>query len=582
MRVFTILDSLNNQVPMNLPMTRGFFLSLFVLIGSLLALHHKEAAYKDTSPNKSVNERLNAVREFADLILEHGRDTFREQQTPLFVDGLRVADFSPATWVHEGETWIPSNLANQQNLFRTLVGLSNLTGDDKYKNAAKSALNYGFDHLRHANGLFYWGGHRFLDLASGEHVGEGYRHEFKFTLPYYELMFKVNPEATAHFIRAFWNAHVMDWSNLDMNRHGSYDDTMGKLWDNAFRAGPPFFEGDGLTFINAGTDLIYAGLMLYDFTGEQGAYDWSMRLAGKYVQARHPKTDLGVYQYSKPIRQQTPPATGPLPTTSNYGDRAENQFGEAFGDVAVEGYLLRNPGAIYGNNAIIQLQLAEKLGGKGKNLMDWTISGMKAWARYGYDPAKNLARPIWADGTDLSGYEIQRDGYFGKAGTVFSPTRVPMMLLWSYALAYRLSEDPELWTTFRHMAEGFGLGDMGENPGLGMKLNQGAALSDPLAVFALLEICQATDRQEYRDLAVRLGDNILNQRVHNRLFVPSKSHTFGSINAIEPLALLSIEALVRGDLTLVPVYNGGSGYFHGPHDGYGRTTDRVVLWDATE
>lgn len=567
---------------MNIPLTKGFFLSLFVLVGSLLALHKKEFPIKKKYPHQSESKRLHAVKEYADLLLDHGRDTYRDQHTPLFVDGLRVADLSAATWVHEGTTWIPSNLANQQNLFRTLVGLTNLTGDDKYRLAADAALNYGFENLQHPNGLLYWGGHRFLDLASGEHVGEGYRHEFKFTLPYYELMYEVNPAATKQFIRAFWNAHVMDWSNLDMNRHGGYEDNMGDLWNNQFVKGPPFFEGDGLTFINAGTDLIYAGLMLYDFTGEQGAYDWSMRLAGQYVQARHPKTGLGVYQYSKPIRKNTPPATGPLPTTSNYGDRAENQFGAEFGDVALEGYMLRNPGAIYGNNAIIQLQLAERLGNKGTELLKWTIAGMKAWAKYGYNPEKNQAKPIWADGKDLTDYVIKRDGYFGKEGTVLSSTSVPMLLLWSYALGYRLSGDAEIWATFRQMAMGYGLGDMGESPGKGLEINQNTSLSDPMAIFSLLEICKVTDDTAYRDLAVRLGDNILDDRFHNSLFVPGKSNKYASVNAIEPLALLSLEAMVQGDPSQVPMYNGGSGYFHGPHDGFGRTTDRVVLWDAKE
>lgn len=567
---------------MNVPPTRGFLVSLFILVVSLLALHQKESTRRVKAADIPASNRLQVVRQYADLVLEHGRDTYRDTFTPLFVDGLKVADLSPATWIHEGKTWIPSNLANQQNLFRTFVGLTNLTGEEQYANAAKEALNYGFDHLRHPNGLFYWGGHRFLDLASGEHVGEGYRHEFKFTLPYYELMHEVNPQGTEHFIRAFWNAHVMDWSNLDMNRHGNYDDTLGELWNNTFVYGPPFFEGDGLTFINAGTDLIYAGLMLYQFTGEQGAFDWSMRLANQYFQARHPKTTLGVYQYSKPIRKDTPPVTGPLPTTSNYGDRAENQFGQEFGEVALEGYMLRNPAAIYGNNAIVQLQLAEQLGEKGEDLLANTISGMKAWAKYGYDAEKNHALPIWADGTDLSGHVIKRDGYFGKAGTVFSPTSLPMLLLWSYALAYRLSGDLELWETFRQMAAGVGMGDIGEAPGEGVSINLSSTLADPLALFALLEICDLSDHRAYLDLAVRLGDQIIEQRFHNGLFIPSKAHRFASLNAIEPLALLSLEAKIRGKSDLVPSYNGGSGYFHGPNDGYGRTTDRVVLWDATE
>lgn len=552
------------------------FLFLFV---ALFGLKIKES--KDQRPKNAdkFTPRLEAVRQFAETVLKYAGDTYRDTPTPLFVDGLRVTDYAPVTWLHEGEAWIPSNLANQQNLFRTLVGLSNLTGDAQYKDAARAAISHGFAHQQHANGLMYWGGHRFFDLASGRFVGEGYRHEFKFTLPYYEFMWEVNPEASRTFMRAFWNAHILDWESMDMNRHGIYESKPGRLWDRLPSESPPFFEGDGLTFINAGTDLIYAGYMLYQLDGDEGAYTWANHLAKKYVEARHPETQLGVYQYSKPIRKDIPPVSGPLPTTSNYGDRAENQFSADFGEVAREGYLLRSPGSIYGHNAIIQLQMAEKLGLRGEELLGWTLDGLKAWASYGYDPIRNHAKPIWADGTDLSGYEIKRDGYYGKAGTKFESTTVPPILLWSYALGFRLSGDPGLWETLRLMAKRFDLGDFGtwgERP----EVNLGTQAADPLMLYALLELCKASDRPEFRKLSERIGDNILYQRFRRGLFTPSHDHLYASVNALEPLALLALEAMLLGKEDLIPAYNGGSGYFHGPHDGLGRTTDQVVFWNA--
>jgi pectate lyase len=567
---------------MKTQITQGLVISLIFLFGTLFALRQNNLSHAEHSYRDFESKRLEAVREFADLALKHARDDFRDTSTPLFVDGLAVADYQPVSWKHEGEIWIPSNLANQQNFFRTMVGLSELSGEEAYAQAAQSAMQFGFDHLQHENGLIYWGGHRFLDLASGQAVGEGYRHEFKFTLPFYEWMYEVNPSATVKFIKAFWNAHILDWGKLDMNRHGHYEDEPGKLWAHEFEGAEAFFEGDGLTFINAGTDLIYAGLMLYRFTGEKGALDWSLKLAGQYVNARHPDTQLGVYQYSKPVRRDTPPSDGPLPTTSNYGDRAENQFSSDFGEVAKEGYFLRNPAAIYGNNAIVQLQMAQDLGVEGKSLLEWTIEGMLAWSKYGYDGENNQAKPILADGTDLSGYTIKRDGYFGKKGQRLQADEAPMILFWSYALAYRLSGDKRLWQTLRHMGKGHGLGDLGKMPGKMMKLDFGTYQSDPLALFALLEIIQSYPSKGYKELAESIGDNIVNQRVVNGMFVPSEEHLYASLSAVEPLALLALEAMLLGKQDLIPRYNGGSGYFHGPHDDFGRSTDKTVLWSATK
>ena len=58
-----------------------------------------------------------------------------------------------------------SSQASQQNLFRTLTALSNLTGGPKCKNAAKEAIAYMFKNYRSKNGLLYWGGHTFVDLG---------------------------------------------------------------------------------------------------------------------------------------------------------------------------------------------------------------------------------------------------------------------------------------------------------------------------------------------------------------------------------------------------------------------------------
>lgn len=68
---------------------------------------------------------LDAVRTFADNVLKYGRDTYGPKHTPLFVDGLNIHTHEPVKWISpEGERWVLSNLASQQNLFRTLDGLT--------------------------------------------------------------------------------------------------------------------------------------------------------------------------------------------------------------------------------------------------------------------------------------------------------------------------------------------------------------------------------------------------------------------------------------------------------------------------
>lgn len=498
--------------------------------------------------------RIDAVRGFADVVLEHGRDTYGEQHSPLFVDRLNMETLEAVrSKDDEDNEVIASNLARHQNLFRALVGMSNLTGDPRYRAAAEDAIRYHFEHLTLECGLLQWGGHRWMDLLTLEHTGDkGRSHELKFHLPYYELMWEVDPAATERYIRAFWNAHIVNWRTLDMNRHGSYERNLGDLWDHEFDPPEPFAESRGLTFINTGGDLIYSAAMLHRFTGEEGAMLWSKRLAEMYVRARHPETGLGVYQYTRPQRRNEPPAEGPLEGTltySSYGDRAENQFGAVFGDVAREGWLLRSPNSIYGHAGIVKLQIAEELGEDGADFLAWTVDGLRAWAEHAYDPETNLWRPMWADGTDLTGYAIPRTGYFGREGRVFEQGETAPMLMWSYALGYRLSGDDALWETARAIGRGHDLGDIGTAPGENVDLNLETGATHPHLAFALAEIIRASDAPVYRELAEKLSSNIIESRFHPNLRV--------NVMSLEPLALLTLEAALENRAEEVPRYNGG-------------------------
>lgn len=533
-------------------------------------------------------ERLEVVRTFADNALEAGADRWSGRETPLLADGIDLETGEPVRWRFEGESYIISNLASQQNFFRVLDGLSSLIGEERYRRAAEEAVRYHFDHLASGCGLLRWGGHQFIDLETLEPVGrfDADAHEFKNNFPYYELMHRVDSGATANFLRAFWNAHILDWEQLDMNRHGAYGLQRGALWDHPFADPEPFFEGTGLTFINAGSDLIQAAGMLHALQGEEEALEWAHRLAEMYVKARHPDTGLGAYQYSMPLQREEPvvPMTETRHTWSTYGDRARNQFAQEFGEVAREGWVVWGGRirTIYVSNAYMQLALAESLEEEGGRFLRWTVDGLLALARHSYDPQSNRFRPMWADGTELTGERMARFGYYGSQGTRWNPLPADSGFLKTYARAYRLSGDPELWETARSIARGTGMGEIGVRPGEQVLLDlESVGEPEPEEIFALIELYRAAPHPDYLQRARLVAGRLIEERFHEGFFLPSDSHRNASFDRLEPLALLSLDALLRGRAGDVPAHVGGSGYIHGRFDGIGRTYDREAIWSVT-
>ena len=83
----------------------------------------------------------------------------------------------------------------------------------------------------------------------------------------------------------------------------------------------PFRATLGLSFLSAGNDVIGAAAALYKYTQDQGAWLWCNRLANMYYKARHPETNLGVYQYTQPIKQMEPGSNDNF--FSCFGDRAQ-------------------------------------------------------------------------------------------------------------------------------------------------------------------------------------------------------------------------------------------------------------------
>lgn len=514
------------------------------------------------------SERLSSVKLFADTVFTQAGDKYGHN-VPLLANGVNPRNGQQLEWVFpDGKKAVLSNFSAQQNLMRVLAGLTNLTGEAKYKQRAEENIRYYFAHYQDASGLLLWGGHRFVDLRTLQAEGPSEKeqvHELKNAYPYYDLMFAVNDQATARFIKAFWNAHVYDWKTLETSRHGEYGKAMGKLWQSDFEQQPPFFATKGLSFLNAGNDLIYSASVLYQYDHDAGALTWAKRLAEQYVLPRDKKTGLGVYQFTQPLKRAE--TSDDTDTNSKYGDRAQRQFGPELGADALEGNMLLKgrTSTLYSENALMQLALAKSLGNDGNDLKKWTLDGLKAFAHYAYDEQSNTFRPLLANGMDLSGYVLKRDGYYGKKGTELKPYAAGNEFLLSYARAWTLEQDDALWKVAHGIAKGQGLGDIGKPGGADSKLNMTTDNNEPYAIFALIDLWQATGNKAYLTLADRVASNILNTKRINGFFVDNLQAEYASIDNIAPYALLALEAAFSNKPDAVAPFLNGAGFTEGAY-----------------
>jgi len=536
-------------------------------------------------------EYLKAVREFADNVLKYGKDVYGPKHTPLFVDGLNIHTHEPVKWIApNGDRWILSNLASQQNLFRTLDGLTKITGDPKYRQAAVEAIKYAFENLRSPNGLLYWGKSTAYD-AHGDNVCGTNLHEFKSIYPYYELMWSVNPEVTGQFIESLWASHILDWSNLDMNRIGPLDrPSVPKGWDHEYKGGPVPFESKltwGVSFSSTGSDLYYAAALLFKLSGQKKPLNWAKRLAHRYVEARDPKTGVGSYIYTLPKNALEHPLaddfkghtvhTGTLFLMPDWSDPLFRR--------CKLGYFTFSPGTVgiaRLSPFMCQLVLGEILGAAGKEFQKWGLEELTAWGKIAYRKEDNSWIPMLTDGTSLEGYVLKRDTNEGLKGTVFKTWKAGPTDFWTYALAFRITGDGFMWQMARNVGRGNGFGDIGAESQEEPQLNIGTDYSNPHALLGFLALYEKTRKRPFLDMAKRIGDNILAERFHKGFFAPSEKHIYAKLEAVESLVLLHVHAALRPDCPELPLVWPGRPYFWGPYRGKDVALDNDIIYTLTE
>jgi len=526
----------------------------------------------------------------ADLWANEGRDTYGPKHTPLFVDGLNVNTHEPVKWIApNGDRWILSNLASQQNLFRTLDGLTRITGDPKYKQAAMDAIKYAFENLRSPNGLFYWGGHEAYDAGADRPCGRMI-HELKSNLPYYELMWEVDPQATRQFIEAFWSGHIRNWSNLDMSRQFNMNTTQrfNKPWDYEYQGGPVFFESQapGVCFFSSGSELFVAAAVLSKLSSKGEPLVWAKRLIHRYIETRNPITGISAYVYTS--RTKTPTLQEVKAQGYLSGFDSFFPFCPTLGDSDVRrctyAYCTVSPGIPFNlamSPWIRALLVGETMGSDGKEFIQWSLEELTAVAKTAYRKSDNSWIPMLRDGTSLEGLVIKKTG-FGPEGTVIEPIAAIPMDFWAYALAYRLTGNEFMWMMARNIVLGNGFGDIGADPTSLIELKHSFDSADPYALLGFLELYRKTQREPFLRCAKQIGDNILSSRFNQGLFSPSSKHVYARFGSPESLALIHLYVASKSCQAEVPIMWPASPYFEHVYRYKDQIDDTGLIYTLTD
>lgn len=515
----------------------------------------------------NTNSKTEFVKAYVDRVIK-GKDGELYDFLP---NGFNVYSQNPVTWVRKnGEITTPSSIMNQQYFFRLLDGLTELTGDTSYKNyAVNQYKNYMNNASLHDNnGLFYSGNHRYYDITSGKIIGDVTNsYELKFNFPYYKLMFEADSEKAADFVEAYWNAMVSDWENLLFSRHGSFNKTIASdVWASGTynKEHELWLKNDssGLSFINAGTDLIYAAVEYYKATGHKPALQWAKNLWNEYYMASDKNTKILVYQY----------------TQLASGDRGKLQFGETYGDRALEGKILTKSyaSAIYGIAVPALVQIASEI-----NDTEWLNQlkeSYEGFIDYAYNTETGKFRPILSDGTSLVGYTADVDGYFFKKGE--SPSEYAFTTDLKTGLLYvaTVTDSEKLWNIARNKYSA--LGEIGTKPGVDVSLRLTTTNADPQHALVFLKLYDKTKEESYLKLALKICDNMKKYCYSNGYFLNpttnanNNEYINASVNEIAPLVMLKAAAYEMGKPDAIPDFPVAVG---GYLDDYsGETGDRTT------
>ena len=199
------------------------------------------------------------------------------------------------------------------------------------------------------------------------------------------------------------------------------------MWEHEYKGSPlPIIDNSMLSFINTGSDLIYAGAILFKLSGDDKPLLWAKRLLKRYDEIRNETTGLGGYQFNhrEPCRVRIS-FKKPLSEREDINETT----------VITSGVLQTR----YGRAALTWMNLFEELGASdGQDFLDMVVNDLTALGKHSYDEDDHSFIPLVVDGMKLSPEDcIEGVGYTSPR----SLERVPAngVMFFSYTKAYCLT-----------------------------------------------------------------------------------------------------------------------------------------------
>jgi hypothetical protein len=369
---------------------------------------------------------LRYVNQCLDTLIEYGTDRYGPKPTPVLVSILdtetRQCPSDPAAL---DELWrvgrrdrrnpAGANLLTDQPLLKTLVAVSAVTGEGKYR---RFAGNYGSWYLKNLvddRGFLWWGWHRHYDVYRDELVGHlGNPHEIHAIHSIaWDQLWQIDPQAVRREIEAIWQWHVVDKTTGEVNRHG---------------------DGHrGCDFAMSAGACAWAFAFLHQRTGEPVWLDRAKLLACYYWDRRNSQTDL-------------------------FADRP-NAGAQRFDG----SHFVTSVTGLYCHALLKCYELTGE-----QVFKDHALAYLRAYRKYGYDPATGR---FWGslrlDGTPVAGPRLlspqgsareeygvyEPRGYLDLWQPYVAGYEHPLPTAQVYAFASALTNDPAMLDTARLFAK---------------------------------------------------------------------------------------------------------------------------------
>lgn len=577
-----LIDSTSGEITVTGELPKDVYITVNAeLEGVYNVVGSKKVVLQDEETYWGDKRRFETLLDYIDRVREIGRDPWNG--TPLIAMAIDRNTMKPATWRSDKKTYVPTNLTNQSNWFRALEGIYQMTGDEQYKKEIYDTYKFYIDNFQMDNGFLPWGGHMYLDMRDLSVVGEGII-EFKSSYPYMAPYWEIDPEGARKNAISLFKGSVTSWSTLILNRHISPSTPFSESeFNNYTTLAKPLDKSEyGLRWIQTGdipfravaNDLLFFMSDLHNHTKEEAAFKWSYRLLQQYFACTDQRTKIavGTYTSRKGMVTNIPGERDDRVILDLRDDLLDQGYVNQwqYDNICIDPYYILSTKDI--DNTYSDITLAKNYGvdtEEGSEILDYHLTSMASYAKYAYNPKNDTNSIILVDGTKVDGLvSVNTAGqYWTSRGAVKQPSKMSashwLALVKTYIecneYADKFGEQlNEIWKMIQNHARFNFMGEVGySKPGDGVKVDCATDQDDPNYIIGLCMMYKETGEMQYIDLARKIADNIIKNKMVKGLFTHDTSSHYISLAGcvgeyVYGFALL--EAMIRGEWDVMPEY----------------------------